>query len=83
MSSDNWAKFVAAIRTIKYPIEVYFGTNEVYNFNSAENVMTGLKTIAITDEEAETLARLFPHYSKTPKFGWTPIDALQDYIAGV
>ena len=70
LTPSEWQNFQASVQNANYPVEAGFGTNEYYEFRSADEVMSGFKVIEITDDEAETLKRLFGNRNY---FGWTPV----------
>ena len=55
MREDQWNWHVSALKASAYPVELYFGTNESNEYNSAEEIIRCYTVKAITDEEAEVI----------------------------
>lgn len=78
LSDENYAEMDTAIDNLNYPVEMSFGTNEEYLFESANELRAGISTEQLTDSEAVKFKRLFgdSFYSDDYGFGWTPVPYL-------
>lgn len=54
----EWEKHLEFVKTIKFPKELYFGTNEFIDFYDYEDYFRSYKVQPISDEEYETLKKL-------------------------
>jgi hypothetical protein len=72
ISKKDWMKLQEAIHEIKYPKEVYFGTNEAITLENPDSTLRMFNAKEITPLEAATLYRLFPQYGGRCEFGWVP-----------
>ena len=63
IEEDEYDKAIDALteleRQNKIDSEIYVGSNEAIEFRSVSNVISGLEIIAITDEEADIIEKLF------------------------
>ena len=59
MTDNEWNYFKEAICNIKYPFEIYFGTNEQLEFESSGDILRGLTIIKIGIEEVATFKKYF------------------------
>lgn len=75
LSDIEWRDFQEAIKRIKYPIELYFGTNEALIFESEKVVLQSLAISELGYEEEIT----FIKYLCGRGFGWTPVNQLFDH----
>jgi len=78
MSDEKYAKFERSLKIVKYPIEVYFSSNKNYEFESTNDIIFDITIMNITEEEAQTMRKLFHKFGKYTTFGWTPIDSIID-----
>lgn len=82
ISENIWNAFQTAAKKMEYPQEFYFGTNEEYTFDNINQLMNGIKTIEITDEEAEVIKKCFaPSYGNSINFGWEPIEQVLETLS--
>jgi len=83
LSDEEWKELQEAIKKIKYPLEMYFGTNEGLIFESAAETLNELKAVEISDDEMAVFKKYFGNeWSKSIDFGWSPIDQLFDHASG-
>lgn len=54
----EWNEFVTNVEAHKYPRELYFGTNEYYDFESAQDFYEAIEIQEISQADGETLQRL-------------------------
>lgn len=64
------------IRNYENPIEIYFGTNQYFEFENGEDIWNYIEVMRITDAAAKTIENLFDC-----SYGLlTPIDIFNDII---
>lgn len=64
------------IENYKNPIEIYFGTNQYFEFENGKDIWNYINVKPITNEEAKTIENLFDS-----SYGLlTPIDIFNDII---
>lgn len=56
----------------KFPIELYFGTNEFQEYDTKEDLINDLSIQEITEDDVKVLLKLFPNCYSTA-FGTTAI----------
>lgn len=78
MSDEKYAKFERSLKVIEYPTEACFGSNESYEFERADDITSGITAMDITEEEGQTIRKLFHKFDKYTSFGWTPVDSIID-----
>lgn len=49
----------------KFPIEIYFGTNESQEYETKEELLNDLSIQEITKEDYEVLTRIFPNCTRS------------------
>jgi hypothetical protein len=77
MDGDQLDEFTKGIRAIKrFPLEVYFGTNEFVIYENQEDIMKCFMIQPITASEKSFLDRCFP---KASRWGYGVFPALEDY----
>lgn len=72
VTDETWEKYKETIQNMKYPHEVYFGTNEELIFEDVNDYMRNIKVKDISEAEAEVFGKFFRNYGKTSSFGFTP-----------
>ena len=64
------------IENYENPIEIYFGTNQYFEFENGEDIWNYIEVVRITDAAAKTIENLFDS-----SYGLlTPIDIFNDII---
>jgi len=85
MSDKHWNSFQEALKLISYPQEMYFGTNEAYNFEDAQDIMSGIEVVEnLSDSDLETFEKCFPKVWKDQteiNFGWDPIEQVFESLS--
>lgn len=74
LSNEQWNKLKEAIENVKYPLEIYFGTNEDFVFTNSQDTLRELNVTEIEDCEADIFKQHFGN-----KFGWDPIDQILEF----
>ncbi len=83
LSDKEWAELQEAIDKIKYPLELYFGTNEQLIFESSDETLRELKATFLNLGEYLVFKKHFgTTYSDSIDFGWNPIDQILDSYSG-
>ena len=78
MNEKELMKFTNDIRKLKkFPLEIYFGTNEALIFESQKDCMAGFKMLPITKDEMSSLKKLFPN---AEKWGYGFFPSFEDYV---
>ena len=76
---EEWDKIFMFLMNADQNIEIddiYFGTNQRMYWNNTKDFLKDLEVISITDEEADTIQKLFGKRY----FGYTFIDSVLDKI---
>ena len=76
---EKWDKIFMSLMNADQNIEIdniYFGTNQRMYWDNTKDFLEDLEVISITDEEADTIQKLFGERY----FGYTFIDSVLDKI---
>jgi hypothetical protein len=78
----DWNKFLNNAEKANYPVEKYFGSNEFLTFNSFKEYESCFEVIEITQDEYDTMKKLFPYgyFGDVPEFeaAWDIEDETSD-----
>lgn len=83
LSEKLWKGFQRALELISYPQEMYFGTNEFYDFCDKEEIMRGITTVEnLSNQDIKKLENIFSKsYNNRIEFGWTPVNRVFDLLS--
>lgn len=82
VTSEEWKEIKEDVNNIEYPLEeLYFGTNEFMDYDSAKELLSGFNAIVLDDSDVKVFT-LFMHKTNggygSHCFGWDPLHALYD-----
>ena len=82
VSDESWEHYQKEFEVVKFPVKMYFGTNEGIVFEDINDITSSIEAEVITDEEEQLLRKLFNFGDREwAEFGWTPFGNFGEYIS--